>query len=96
MNLAYGYVAQTLQMHDELEAGRVNERRRNAADRRHHANGAEATRHPRLIGDVGAQLGRDIDEEPVASRRPFVDLGGEADAHVAIVPATGDSDRGRV
>ncbi|KRC61024.1 hypothetical protein ASE14_08725 [Agromyces sp. Root81] len=34
MNLAYGYVAQTLQMHDELEAGRVNERRRNAADRR--------------------------------------------------------------
>ena len=34
MNLAYGYVAQTLQMHDELDAGRVNERRRNAADRR--------------------------------------------------------------
>ncbi|KQZ09249.1 hypothetical protein ASD23_13310 [Agromyces sp. Root1464] len=34
MNLAYGYVAQTLQMHDELDAGRLNERRRNAADRR--------------------------------------------------------------
>ncbi|MGW9630256.1 hypothetical protein ACWGST_06095 [Agromyces sp. NPDC055520] len=34
MNLAYGYVAQTLQKHDEFEAARVNERRRNAADRR--------------------------------------------------------------
>ena len=34
MNLAAGYIAQTLQTHDELVAARVNEHRRNAADRR--------------------------------------------------------------
>ena len=34
MELAYGFVAQTLQTHDELVAGRLNERRRAAADRR--------------------------------------------------------------
>jgi hypothetical protein len=34
MNLAHGYVAQTLQTHDELIAARVNEQRRIVADRR--------------------------------------------------------------
>ena len=34
MNLAYGYIAQTLQTHDELTAARINEQRRIAADRR--------------------------------------------------------------
>ena len=34
MNLAHGYVAQTLQTHDELIAARVNEHRRIAAERR--------------------------------------------------------------
>lgn len=34
MNLAHGYIAQTLQTHDELVAARVNEQRRMAADRR--------------------------------------------------------------
>lgn len=33
MNLAYGYVAETLQTHDELTAARVNEQRRLAAER---------------------------------------------------------------
>jgi len=33
MNLAHGYVAQTLQTHDELIAARVNEQRRIVADR---------------------------------------------------------------
>ena len=41
MNLAAGYIAQTLQTHDELVAARVNEHRRNAADRR--ADRAERT-----------------------------------------------------
>ncbi|NYG21133.1 hypothetical protein BJY17_001880 [Agromyces hippuratus] len=52
MNLAYGYVAQTLQMHDELEAGRVNERRRNAADRRAQ-EGERADGGHRLSGRFG-------------------------------------------
>ncbi|MEF3405472.1 hypothetical protein [Agromyces sp. CCNWLW203] len=47
MNLAYGYVAQTLQMHDELDAGRLNERRRNAADRRALAGEHAERRHGR-------------------------------------------------
>ena len=34
MNLAYGYVAQTLHTHDELVAADFNERRRIAAARR--------------------------------------------------------------
>ena len=34
MNLAHGYVAQTLQTHDGLIAARVNEQRRIAAERR--------------------------------------------------------------
>jgi len=34
MNLAAGYIAQTLQTHDELDAARANEQRRMAADRR--------------------------------------------------------------
>ena len=34
MNLAHGYVAQTLQTHDELIAARVNEQRRIVAERR--------------------------------------------------------------
>jgi hypothetical protein len=34
MNLAAGYIAQAMQTHDELVAARVNEHRRNAADRR--------------------------------------------------------------
>jgi hypothetical protein len=34
MNLAYGFVAQTLQTHDELVAVRFNEQRRITADRR--------------------------------------------------------------
>jgi hypothetical protein len=34
MNLAAGYIAQTLQTHDELVAARVNQHRRSAADRR--------------------------------------------------------------
>jgi hypothetical protein len=34
MNLAYGYVAQTLQTHDEQVAARINEQRRMAAARR--------------------------------------------------------------
>ena len=34
MNLAYGYLAQTLQTHDEQVAARINEQRRMAAARR--------------------------------------------------------------
>ena len=34
MNLAAGYIAQTLQTHDEHIAARVNQQRRFAADRR--------------------------------------------------------------
>ena len=34
MNLAHGYLAQTLQTHDELEAARINEQRRIVAERR--------------------------------------------------------------
>ena len=34
MNLAYGYIAQTLQTSDELTAARINEQRRMAAERR--------------------------------------------------------------
>ncbi|WP_395245539.1 hypothetical protein ACGGZK_06920 [Agromyces sp. MMS24-K17] len=33
MDLAFGYISHTLQGHDELEAARVNEHRRLAADR---------------------------------------------------------------
>ncbi|GGI45786.1 hypothetical protein BCL57_001561 [Agromyces flavus] len=39
MNLAAGYIAQTLRAHDEHLAGRVNEQRRMAA---------EGTEHPTL------------------------------------------------
>ena len=34
MNLAHGYISQTLQTHDELIAARVNEQRRIDAERR--------------------------------------------------------------
>jgi hypothetical protein len=49
MNLAYGYVAQTLQTHDELVAARINEQRRIAAERRANAGErADAGRRPGL------------------------------------------------
>ena len=48
MELAYGFVAQTLQTHDELVAGRLNEHRRAAADRREigRASGRERVLYP--------------------------------------------------
>ena len=59
MNLAYGFVAQTLQTHDELVATRVNEQRRNTAAKR--AERAErAGRRPGLAQRLGERLhGRD-------------------------------------
>ena len=56
MNLAYGFVAQTLQTHDELVATRINEQRRNAAAQR----AERAGRRPGLADRLGERLhGRD-------------------------------------
>ncbi|HZW42611.1 MAG TPA: hypothetical protein VFE99_09915 [Agromyces sp.] len=59
MNLAYGFVAQTLQTHDELVATRINEQHRNAAAQR--AERAERVgRRPTLAHRIGERLhGRD-------------------------------------
>ena len=59
MNLAAGYIAQTLQTHDELVAARVNEHRRNAADRRaDRAERAARAHRPGLLQQL-AQLWHD-------------------------------------
>ncbi|MFE5670942.1 hypothetical protein ACFQ58_04940 [Agromyces sp. NPDC056523] len=54
MNLAAGYIAQTLQTHDEQLAGRVNEQRRMAADRR--ADAAERAEHPTLRHRIAGRV----------------------------------------
>jgi hypothetical protein len=62
MNLAYGFVAQTLQTHDELVATRINEQHRNAAaERAERADrGERAGRRPNLAHRLGERLhGRD-------------------------------------
>ncbi|RZS64509.1 hypothetical protein EV187_2896 [Agromyces ramosus] len=49
MNLAHGYVSQTLQTHDEQLAVRINEQRRIAAERRaDKGERADAGRRPGL------------------------------------------------
>ena len=48
MNLAYGYIAETLQTHDELTAARINEQRRVATERR-----ADAGEHVLADGRPG-------------------------------------------
>jgi len=48
MNLAHGYLAQTLQTHDELLAARINEQRRVVADRRAEAGERDGDR-PSLL-----------------------------------------------
>ena len=57
MNLAYGYIAQTLQTHDELTAARINEQRRIAADRRADEDERADGRHSALRG-LGGQVHR--------------------------------------
>ena len=65
MNLAYGYVAQTLQTHDELVATRINEQHRNAAAQRAERadrveGGERAGRRASLAHRLGERLhGRD-------------------------------------
>lgn len=55
MNLAAGYIAQTLQTHDELVAARVNEHRRIAADRRaDRAEQAARAERPGLLHRLAA------------------------------------------
>jgi hypothetical protein len=54
MNLAAGYIAHTLQTHDESIADRVNEQRRRAADRR--ADGAGRAERSGLGHRISALL----------------------------------------
>ena len=56
MNLAYGYVAQTLQTHDELVAAGTNERRRIATDST--VNGHAGGRRPSLGQRIGQRMHR--------------------------------------
>ena len=50
MNLAHGYIAHTLQTHDELVAARVNEQRRIAAERRADEGERLLQRHGQGLG----------------------------------------------
>ena len=60
MNLAAGYIAQTLQTHDEHIAARVNQQRRFAADRRadaaERAERAERAEHPGMLHRLAERL----------------------------------------
>ena len=55
MNLATGYIAQTLQTHDELIAERVNEQRRIASER-HAEEGGRAAGRPSLVRRLSERL----------------------------------------
>ena len=57
MNLAYGYVAQTLQTHDELVAAGFNERRRIVADDSA-ARGEGVTGRAGLVQRIGERMHR--------------------------------------
>jgi hypothetical protein len=54
MNLAYGYVAQTLQTHDELVAAGINEQRRIAAARA--GRGERSGGRPRLVQRLSERM----------------------------------------
>lgn len=57
MNLAYGYVAQTLQTHDELVAAGFNERRRIAVGRRSE-QGTSAGARASLVQRISERMHR--------------------------------------
>ncbi|MDR6906441.1 hypothetical protein J2X63_002127 [Agromyces sp. 3263] len=58
MELAYAYVAQTLQTHDELVAARVNQQRRIAAERRADDGERAEQRHGQGLGHRFAEWRR--------------------------------------